>query len=369
MLVDGGHEVHLHTISNHEISRASDKLRLLWETAYNPRREDEIGEVISAFGPDVMHVHNFFPLFTPAVHVAAARRGVAVVQTLHNYRLFCAAATFERKGKVCELCLAGSRMNALRHRCYRGSLPATAALVHMQSLNERKQILAQHVDRFIALTQFARDKFIDGGLPSEKIVVKPNFIDRPSPSWKDTDQGREGALFVGRLSPEKGIETLLDAWKAFPETTLNIAGDGPLRLDLERLAPPNVKFLGRITIDEVHNQMSKATFLVLPSLCYEGFPMSILEAFHNGIPVITSRLGSMQEIVEHGKNGLLFEAGNVGQLANEIAKMIASPDRRRAMGRNAQREFAARYTKERNLKMLEEIYLQAIERRAATMSN
>lgn len=360
MLVDGGHDVRLHTISNFEISGLTSKLKLLWQTAYNSSREREIDEMIAEFRPDVMHVHNFFPLFTPAVHVAAARAGVAVVQTLHNYRLFCAAAIFERDGQVCELCLHGSRLNALRHRCYRGSIPATAALVHMQNKNDREQLLARHVDRFIALTQFAKRKFIEGGLPADRITVKPNFIDQPHPTSPGTDVQREGGIFVGRLSPEKGVDTLIAAWQAFPDVPLQIAGDGPLRAELESKAPSNVRFLGRITVDEVHQQMNKAAFLLLPSVCYEGFPMSILEAFSNSLPVITSRLGSMQEIVTSGRNGLLFEAGNIDHLKAAIAEMLASSERRTLMGCNAREEFEAKYTKQRNLVELEAIYADAI---------
>ncbi len=358
MLEDAGHEVRLHTVTNHDISGLPQKLKLLWQTAYNPDRERMMIELIAESAPDIVHVHNFFPLLTPAVHVAAARAGVAVVQTLHNYRLMCAAATFERDGLVCELCLGGNRLHALRYRCYRGSLPATAALVHMQNVNDRQQLLARHVHRFIALTEFARGKYVEGGMPADRIAVKSNFLDRSAPSR--AGEIGSGGLFVGRLSAEKGVQVLLDAWRALPEMTLRIAGDGPLREELEKMAPPNVQFLGRVDADTVQREMRAAAFLVVPSLWYEGFPMTIVEAFSMGLPVVASRLGSLQEIISHERNGLLFEAGNPDALAAEVRQIGARPELMPSLSINAQDDFSQRYTRDQNLSELEAIYADAI---------
>lgn len=358
MLAGAGHEVHLHSVTNHDIGGFSDKLRLLWETAYNPASERMMDAMLAELRPDIVHVHNFFPLFTPAVHVAAARAGVGVVQTLHNYRLFCAAATFEREGRVCELCLHGSRLNALRHRCYRGSVPATAALVHMQNVNDRRQLLARHVHRFIALTDFARGKYVEGGLPADRIVVKANFLDRTVRS--DGGAARSGGLFVGRLSPEKGVDRLIDAWRDLPDIPLRIAGDGPLRAEIERAAPPNVEFLGRVDAAAIEREMEAAAFLLVPSLWYEGLPMTIVEAFSMGLPVIASRLGSLQEIVSHECNGLQFAVGDRADLVGAARRLNDDPDFARQLGAQAQRDFADRYGKRRNLAELEAIYADAI---------
>lgn len=358
MLEAAGHDVRVHTVSNHDISGIATKLRLMWQTAYNPASERMMAEMLANIRPDIVHVHNFFPLFTPAVHVAAARAGIGVVQTLHNYRLFCAAATFERDGKVCELCLNGSRINALRYRCYRGSVPATAALVHMQNVNDHRHLLADHVHRFIALTSFARDKYIEGGLPADRIAVKPNFLDRAIAT--DTGTARAGGLFVGRLSQEKGVAVLLDAWRGLPHIPLRIAGDGPLREKLERAAPPNVHFLGRVDTAAIEREMRAASFLLVPSLWYEGFPMTIVEAFSTGLPVVASRLGSLQEIINHERNGMLFEPGNPAALADTALRLSENPALTRNLGTQALLDFTENYTKPRNLAHLEAIYADAI---------
>lgn len=359
MLAGAGHDVHLHTVTNSDIRGLSAKIRLLWETAYSSANERMMTNLIAEIKPDVVHVHNFFPLLTPAVHVATARAGIGVVQTLHNYRLFCAAATFERDGQVCELCLHGSRFNALRHRCYRGSLPATAALVHMQNVNDNRRLLARHVHRFIALTSFARHKYIEAGLPAERITVKPNFLDRAATD-RDSNAPRSGALFVGRLSQEKGVDVLLRAWRELPEVSLRIAGDGPLRQALERRAPAGVEFLGRLDGARIAEEMRAASLLLVPSLWYEGFPMTILEAFSTGLPVAASRLGSLQEIITPHRNGMLFEPGSSESLARVVRELLASPARLLAMGDNARQDFAERYTKTRNLKLLKTVYSEAI---------
>lgn len=204
MLAGAGHEVIVEHVSNHAIRSFRDKFDAFTQVGYNPARIGWMNGLLDRVGPDIVHVHNFFPLLTFAVHETAHQRGLPVVQTLHNYRLGCAAGTFERDGKICELCLGRTRLSALRHRCYRGSLPGTAALVMMQRRAVRHDFLARNVDVFIALTEFARSKYVEMGLPAMKIALKPNFIDGPDKT--DPAVPRAGALFVGRLSKEKGVD-------------------------------------------------------------------------------------------------------------------------------------------------------------------
>lgn len=290
-----------------------------------------------------------------------------VVQTLHNYRLICPNALFLREGKVCEDCLGKTiPYPALLHSCYRRSFAATAVTVAMLVFHRLLGTWRNQVDVYIALTEFARQKFIQGGLPAEKIVVKPNFID-PDPGERSS-QG-DYALFVGRLAVEKGVSNLLAAWQHLPDVPLKIAGDGPLldqlRAQSEALGLRQVEFLGRRDHDSVIDLMKGARFIVFPSVYYEGFPVTIVEAFACGLPVIASRLGAMQEIIQHGRTGLHFTPADPQDLAQKVREAWSNPGLTLEMGHNARAEYDAKYTAERNYQMLMQIYQTAIERNRA----
>jgi glycosyltransferase involved in cell wall biosynthesis len=244
------------------------------------------------------------------------------------------------------------------HRCYRNSLPGSLALVRMQLRTARDQTWQRDVHRFIVLTKFARAKFIEGGLPQEKIVIKPNFVgQRPV-----TNQGkRRGALFVGRLSKEKGVLNLVDAWKSLPDIPLAIVGDGPARERLEAVAPSHIRFLGWRNPDEVRDLMAGAQALLMPSLWYEGFPMTLLEAFSAGLPVLASRLGALAELVDEGETGLQFASADPNDLARVVRAAFDDPARLALMGQAARKVYELRYTPEKNLPHLEAIYAAAIE--------
>lgn len=319
--------------------------------------------------PDVVHVHNFFPLISPSVYYACRREGVPVVQTLHNYRLLCSNAELYREGKVCEECLHHGLQRGVGYGCYQGSKLGTAALSLMIGVHRRLRTWTNMVDCYIALTGFAKQKLIEGGLPGDRIRVKPNFVlPDPGSKWKsirsDEDMSDAYALFVGRLVQAKGVLTLMKAWEQLPHIPLKIVGDGPSREQVE--APIregktlSVNYLGRLPRPDTINTMKGARFLVFPSEWYEGFPVTIAEAFASGVPVICSRLGSMQEIVEDGKTGLHFQAGNAEDLAGKIRWAWEHPDEMNAMGRAARLEFERNYTAGRNLEMLEEIYALAM---------
>lgn len=223
---------------------------------------------------------------------------------------------------------------------------------------------SRNIKSYIALTEFARQQFISGGLPPEKICVKPNFVN-PDPG-RGTQNGGY-AIFVGRLSPEKGLQTLLEAWFHLGNSIqLRIVGDGPLREDLTKFAKQeglsSVRFMGRLDREEAQEAIKGASFLILPSVCYENFPLAIVEAFASGTPVICSRLGAMQEIVTHQQTGLHFEPGNSEDLADRVAWGWAHAARMRTMGRAARREFEVKYTAEKNHELLMDIYRQAMQR-------
>jgi glycosyltransferase involved in cell wall biosynthesis len=306
--------------------------------------------------PDVAHFHNTFPLISPAGLYAIHNQGVPVVQELHNFRLLCPAATLNRNGTVCEECIEKATFfPALRHRCYRKSLGATAVVAASLTIHRAAQTWRQAVDIFIAPSAFVRQKFSESGLPEDRIVSKPNLI------LPDPGQGQGGggyALFAGRLSEEKGIDTLARAWEQLPQIPLRVAGDGPLR---GISWPLGVSWVGMKTPDEVSLLMKSAEVLIVSSTCYETGPRMVLEAFACGLPVIGSNLGSIAERIEHRRTGLLFRPGDAQDLAQQVRWAFEHPEEMAAMRVAARREYEEKYSAERNYKLLIAIYEMAIE--------
>ena len=314
--------------------------------------------------PDVVHIHNFFSVISPSVYYACREAGVPVVQTLHNYRLACPAASFYRDGKICEECLDRGPFHAVRYGCYRDSKLATAALAAMLEVHRKKNTWTEMVDCYVALTEFAKKKMIQGGLPAEKIRVKPNFVlPDPGPRAGNGDY----ALFVGRLVDLKGIGTLIKAWSKLPPSLpLVIAGDGPFRPEMEKLISDfkliNVEYRGRLSRPQTLATMKGARFLMFPSEWYEGFPVTIAESFACGVPVLASRLGSMQEIVEDHRSGLHFTPGDPADIAEKVQWAWSHSEKTSTMGLAARAEFEAKYSAKQNFGMLTDIYESVISR-------
>jgi glycosyltransferase involved in cell wall biosynthesis len=353
LLVSRGHEVRLFSRHNDEvkdIGPASLALQTLWSR----NSHDAIAADLARWRPDIVHVHNTFPLISPSVYWASAHAGIPVVQTLHNFRLLCPQAMFLRDGKVCEDCLGRLPWRGAARGCYRGSSAQSSVLAGMLMLHRALGTWQHKVSRYIALNRFCRDKFIAGGLPAERIAVKPNFVDCDAPE----PLPREGFLFVGRLSAEKGLAVLASA---VVETGLcvQVAGVGPEAHAVEGLA--KVKMLGALTAREVFWRMARARALVLPSIWYENFPRTVVEAYANGLPVIASRLGSLAELVVDGETGLLFEPGDSRDLAQRLCWAQAHPIEMAAMGRNARAHYEAEFTADRNYDQLMAIYREAID--------
>jgi glycosyltransferase involved in cell wall biosynthesis len=334
------------------------KIGVALDCVWSRRWYREFSALLQRVKPDVVHIHNFFPLISPSVYYACRKAGVPVVQTLHNYRLLCPAATFYRNGNVCEECLQHGLWRGVKYGCYQGSKAGTSALALMLQIHRRLRTWSTMVDCYIALTEFSRRKLIDGGLPSARIRVKPNFV-LPDPGMRE--KRGQYALFAGRLVDPKGLPTLLAAWKQLRQPIpLVIVGDGPDRERLEaQLKEPgleNVVYRGRLPHEAMLEAIKGARFLMFPSEWYEGFPVTIAESFACGVPVICSRLGSMQEIVADGRTGLHFRPTEADDLASKIAWAWNHPEQMEAMGRGARLEFEAKYTAERNFYLLKEIY-------------
>lgn len=360
MLRRAGHDVRLETISNHTISGLAAQIEAARRVAYNPAGHRWMAEKIAEFQPDVVQVHNIFPLLTPAIYDACAEAGVPVVQTLHNFRVSCASGLMLRDGKVCEKCLGGSPYWAVRHRCYRGSTAGSLVVAHMIDRHQRSGTWSKKVDLFFALSEFAKRKFIAAGLPEERIAVKPNFAIDPGRELSGEPRG--GALFVGRISAEKGVGDLIAAWAGI-DAPLRICGDGPLREDLEAEAPRNVTFLGRLGPEEVRQEMARAHVLIVPSIYYENFPMVIAEAYAAGLPVLGSRIGSLAEIIRDGETGRLFSPGDARDIRACVRAMLDEPETHAQMGRRARVLYEQNYSERAVCKVLTGTYARLIGKR------
>lgn len=361
LLQSRGHQVRSLIFDNEGIRGVSavvSGLSASWSQASYRRTADEI----ASWHPDLVSVHNFFPLATPAIHYAATRAGVPVVQTLHNFRLLCPGAYLFRDGRPCEDCLGKVvPWPGIVHACYRQSYSASASVAAMVSVHNLLKTWQKQVTLFFALTEFARDKFIQGGFPPERLVVKPNFVST------DLGPGRGESDFIfyaGRLTEEKGVPLLLKAWQAAkPRGRLLLAGDGPLAPSVRAFAEStdSIQYLGQLPLAEIYEHMGNARAFVFPSLWYEGMPRGIIEAFSRGTPVIASRLGSMAEMIRHEETGWLVESGNCSALADAISASFSDRFDRNVMRSAARVEFERNYTADRQYDLLIDAYQGAIE--------
>lgn len=336
-----------------EMSSAALAASVLWNGAAYRR----LRAVIRAERPAVVHFHNTFPLLSPAVLRAARREGAAVVQTLHNYRLLCPGALLFRDGAPCEACLGRAfAWPGVARGCYRGSRLATAAAAGTVAAHRALGTWTRGVDAYLALSELARRKFAAGGLPEEKLFVRPNYL------AEDPGAGPHGggyALFAGRLSAEKGIGTLLRAWAALGGgRTLKVVGGGPLEGEAAA-GVAGVEWLGPRPREEVLRLMRDASLLVLPSECYENFPLALVEAFATGLPVLAADGGVAGDAVRAQAAGLTFRAGDADDLAATAARMLSNDAWRRAAGRAARMAYEREFTAERAYARLMEVYAAA----------
>lgn len=362
LLESQGHLVTLVEATNNEIVGFADKVQAAFSCIYSLPSYRNMLSAIEQLQPDIVHVHNFFPLFSPSVYYACQKANVPVVQTLQNYRLFCVNSYFFRDGKVCEDCFGKPfALPGVIHRCYHNSRMGSAIVGAMQFTHRAIKTWDKAVDLYITVTEFARQKYIQGNLPASKLVIKPNFL-YPDPGIGDG--GGNYALFVGRLSPEKGLDVLLKSWQTLPNNiSLKIVGEGPLSNEVSRASEssPNIQWLGKLPQSKVLELMKDARVLVFPSLWYEGFPLVIVEAYAVGLPVIASNLGSQSSLIRHRDTGLHFRPGDFNDLANQVKWAFAFPDELAEMRKAARAEFEKKYTAEANYKILMDIYQHAIQ--------
>lgn len=359
LLETRGHQVRRYTIHNDRIE-GMNPLALAKKTIWNGDVYSDLRAIVRQERPDVAHFHNTFPLISPAAYHAMKDEGVPVVQTLHNYRLLCPNAMFFRNGKVCEDCLGKcGPLPGIVRGCYRESQTASGVVAAMVNLHSLMCTWSKTVNVFVAYSQFALNKFVQGGLPEKKILFKTNFL-HPAPA---PGTGRGGyAIFVGRLSPEKGLGTLLAAWEQLGgKIPLKIVGDGPLAPQVieatKRLQ--GVEWLGRKPLEEVYELMGEAALLIFPSEWYETFGRVAIEAFAKGTPVVASDIGAIAELVTPGQTGLLFRPGDAQDLAAQVEWALTHPEELMQMRRTARAEFEAKYTAAENYRRMIEIYTLA----------
>lgn len=355
-----GHEVVIYRRDNSEIRDFSlwKRASLFWESAWSSESYEAVRALIRRERPDVAHVYNTLALITPSVYYACREEGVPVVQTAYNYRLLCPAANFLRKGRVCEDCVEHSLWRSVGYGCYRDSRLQSAALAWTLHSHRRRGTWNEMVNIYIVPTEFMRGKLIEGGLPGEKIVVKPNYHE-PDPGMRAASDGF--ALYVGRLTPEKGVRTLLAAWQALDRPIpLRIIGDGPLREELMKIAARDpqrrIELLGAIPHADVIKQIKGSAMLILPSEWYEAFPHVILEAFACGVPILASRIGTLPDVIRDGVSGLLFDPGQAADLAAKVEWIIDHPEAAQRIGAQGRTQYKAEYTADRNYERLLEIY-------------
>ena len=356
VLEQNGHQVHRYTAHNDDV-KAMNKLQLARATVWNAHTYSELRKLFGREHFSVAHFHNTFPLISPSAYYAARDEGIPVVQTLHNFRLICPGTLLYRDGHVCEDCLGKvPALPSIIHACYHDSAVQTAVVALENTVHQARSTWYSGVDAYIATTEFVRQKFIQAGFPAEKIFVRAHAV-QPDPGLHQ-GQG-DYALYVGRLTLEKGIRTLLEAWRGFANIPLKIIGDGPLKDEVQAFIAQhnlNIELIPWLQPGDVMQQIKGARFLLFPSQWYETFGRVIIEAFACGIPVIASNLGAPAELVDHQRTGLHFKAGDAQSLAQSVSELWSSPQTSQALGDAAREEYERKYTAEPNYQRLMQIY-------------
>lgn len=339
-----------------------DAARLAARTIWSRESAEQVRRLIAQERPDIAHFHNTFPLISPSALHACRAAGLPVVLTLHNYRLICPAATLFRDGAVCEECVGRMPWPSVKHRCYHGSRAESALVATANSAHRLRRTWQRDVSTFVALTEFARSKLIAGGLPAERIAVKPNFL---TPDPGAGDGSGDFVLFVGRLERTKGVPVLLDAWLSGQvDQPLHIIGDGPLAEEVRAAASshPRITWLGRQERATVLEQMRQARALAFPSVWYESCPVTLIEALACGLPVVAPRLGAMAELIRDGETGLLYEPpADSRSLAAAVRRMLEDRPLRATLAHQARADYLTRYTGEVGYVRLRAIYERAID--------
>lgn len=352
LLESNGHEVITYYKTNDVINsiKGVQKIGLLKETTWSRKTYEEVNTILKQDKIDLCHVHNTLPLISPSIYYACKDNKVPVVQTLHNYRLICTNGLLMREGRICEDCLGRSAYGAISKKCYRNSAIQTYAVARMLQKNKRMGTWSSQVDAYLCLTEMARQKFIEHGLPRDKLIVKPNFI---KVDVEPTETKSNYLLFAGRLTSSKGVELIKSVAKKV-DYRIKMVGDGELSPIFKN--SPNVELLGKRSHNETLNLIKNAKALLFPSLWYEGMPMTIIEAFALKTPVIASDLGAMSSMIKDGVNGLLFNPQKIDSIENKIRYSLNNEVQMNKLANNAFNDYKNYYSSDANYDMLINIY-------------
>lgn len=367
-----GHEVLQFTADSRNIDKMPLGAKVLsyLQIPWNYKEAGRLDAYLKKQKPDIAHVHNVFPILSPSIYAALKRNNILIVQTVHNYRVLCPNGLFFTGGRVCEACRTGGFKFAVWNRCMHGSISTSALYALAISRGWRDGGFVNLIDCFIALNQFTANKLSEAGIPEEKIAICGNFI----VNFAETPTAKKDyTLFLGRLSPEKGLKTLLIAARLVQDLRIKIAGSGPfeeeLRVALRDPSLKHVEFLGYITGDRKRHLLSEAVCSVFPSECYETFGLTIIESMALGTPIVASLIGGIPEIVEHGKNGLLFKTGDPSNLAECLKAMFQDPQAAQEMSLFALKNARERFSPDRHLKDLMAIYASVLSGRTSSGKN
>jgi glycosyltransferase involved in cell wall biosynthesis len=362
VLRDSGHEVVQYQVQNPP--GAAGAIGSLVLSPWNPRQARRVQGLAEQVRPDVAHVHNTWYAQSPAVLWALRRSGVPTVMTLHNYRLVCANGQLFRDGAPCEDCVGASPWHGVQHACYRDSMALSVPAAGTIALHDRLRTWSRTVDRFVVLSEFAAERLVRGGLPADKIELKPNFVADPGPRAAPAAASAT-VLYVGRLSPEKGVELLVEAWRELGDGPLElvVVGDGPLRERLARRPAARLRLAGRLPAEEVRRQMLAARALVLPSVWYEGQPMAVLEALAAGLPVLGSAIGGVPELLAPLGRDWLAAPGEVASWVAAL-RALADPERVEVASARARALYERSFSAATAARALEDVYERAADHRA-----
>lgn len=360
LLKQYGHDVQTLVFDNKNINSLKDKILTGIMTLFNFKSAALLKQKTLEFQPDIIHIHNFFPIASPSIFFVAHRANIPVVMTLHNYRLICPGALLYRNNAVCEVCIHKTfPINGVMHGCYRQSRFQTLLLALTSSIHTVTKTWQSKINRYIALSNFEKVRFLDSSLHLNisQITLKPNFVEDHGYSIEK----EEYFIYIGRLSEEKGIETVLRAFENSNQF-LYILGSGPLeeKVKISTVKHNNIRYFGFQKSEIIIQKLKRAKALIFGSVCYETFGMTIIEAFSTATPVICSDLGAPAELVEHGINGLHFQAGNSNDLSTQINWLNNHPDAHHMMCTNARNTYKSKFTSEKNYEMLMNIYEEVI---------
>ena len=361
LLEKHNHEVYDYFVSNDSIKGPCQMIKTFININYSHHQRNKISECLHAINPDIVHVHNFFPLITPSVFDACIENDIPVVHTLHNYRLICPSALLMHNNKIYEKSIIKGAFATVADKVYRDSYFGTYAVARMIEYHKRKKTWETKVNQFIALTDFAKSKFIETGFLDHKISVKPNFVEDNGFDNKKEDY----FLFIGRLSEEKGIDLLLNAFMCNGQP-LQIIGKGPMEKNVIDIASryTNITYLGFQDKAFIMQKLKKAKSLIFTSICYEGMPMTILESFSAGTPVIGPNIGGPNEIINNGENGLIYQVSNIDDLNRKITLLNTEESLQNKLSVGARSSYELKYTAEKNYNILMDIYQKAINEKA-----